>query len=634
MKILYFIAFLFATMEVSAKDEPKYPVSAIPEELRQNANVVIRHHEETFKILSRSKATHFCHVVYTILNAKGKSYAEEIVAYDKLRKITSFKATAYDASGMPTKKLKNSEIIDQSSFEGLYSDNRLKAADLIQGQYPYSVEFEYEVEYKFLYFIPDFDILPDEKVSSQHAAYTLSYPKTLRPRYYAINVDLKPSQSELDGEEFVRWEFNNMKAVKFEPLSPPESELLPQIIAAPSSFEFDGYAGNMDTWDGLGQWIKTLNVGRDILPDATKEKIRNLTASCKTTDEKVRVVYEFLQNKTRYVSIQLGIGGFQPFEAAVVDQVGYGDCKALSNYMVALLSSIGIKSNYTLIRAGDNAYPFNVGFPASRFNHVVVFVPNEKDTIWLECTSQTNPLGYMGNFTGNRNALAITDNGAKIVRTPVYGPDKNVQRRTAEVKLDMSGNASAKVKTTYSGLQYENGDLNFYITGKHDDQQKWVRQNTQIPAFDINNFMMKNIPLRIPSAEVTLDLTLNRLASVSGKRLFLVPNLMNRSSYIPDKVDARKNKVVIKTGYVDLDTINYTIPEEIYPEFLPEAVKIKSRFGEYEASFTVDQGKVIYVRRVRMINGEYPPDSYNELIDFYKSVSKADHQKIVFLNKT
>ena len=127
---------------------------------------------------------------------------------------------------------------------------------------------------------------------------------------------------------------------------------------------------------------------------------------------------------------------------------------------------------------------------------------------------------------------------------------------------------------------------------------------------------------------------LNRLATVSGKRMFLTPNLMNRSTYIPEKVEDRKTKVVRKLAYIDLDTISYTVPEEIYPEYLPEPVKIKSRFGEYEASYKLDQGKLVYIRRVKMNKGEFPADSYGELIDFYKSLNKADNAKIVFLTKT
>jgi len=129
-------------------------------------------------------------------------------------------------------------------------------------------------------------------------------------------------------------------------------------------------------------------------------------------------------------------------------------------------------------------------------------------------------------------------------------------------------------------------------------------------------------------------LNLKRLATVSGKRLMLTPNLMNRNSFIPEKAENRKTEIVRNYGYTDYDTIRYHIPEEIYPEFLPEPVKLKSRFGEYESSYKLDQGLVVYTRKMIVYKGRYPASAYQEFTDFYKSVSKADNAKLVFLNKT
>jgi hypothetical protein len=139
---------------------------------------------------------------------------------------------------------------------------------------------------------------------------------------------------------------------------------------------------------------------------------------------------------------------------------------------------------------------------------------------------------------------------------------------------------------------------------------------------------------KIPSAIVSLDLTLNRYATVSGKRIFVVPNLMNRLTGIPEKMAERKTDVVRSTNYLDLDTIKFTIPENLYPEFLPEPIKISSKFGEYEANFKFDAGKVIYTRRMKVWKCRFPKETYNELVDFYKNVNRADNTKLVFLNKT
>jgi hypothetical protein len=259
-------------------------------------------------------------------------------------------------------------------------------------------------------------------------------------------------------------------------------------------------------------------------------------------------------------------------------------------------------------------------------------VPNGKDTLWLECTSQTKPFGYMGTFTGDRKALLITDTGGKIVSTSRYPAHINIRSRSGDVYVDISGNATAKITSNYSGIKYD--VVSSVLSDQYDNQKKWVLDHTEIPSFDLVNFSFTNNKAKIPSAALNIELRLNRLASVSGKRLFISPNLMSKSSYTPEKQTERKTDIVVKWGSTNLDTIRYHIPENIYPEFLPEPVKITSRFGEYEASFKVEQGNVVYQRTLRVNDGRFPPDSYKEFSDFYRSINKADNVKIVFLNKT
>jgi hypothetical protein len=240
----------------------------------------------------------------------------------------------------------------------------------------------------------------------------------------------------------------------------------------------------------------------------------------------------------------------------------------------------------------------------------------------------------MGNFTGDRWALMVTEEGGKLVKTPSIKTEQNSQYQKAVVQLDKSGNAKAKVTTYYSGLQYENNGLDFKINSQYNDQKKWLQENISIPSFEIGSFSMINKKEKIPTAIVNVELTLNRYASVSGKRVFLTPNLLNRSTYAPPKNENRKNKVVRKSSFADVDSITFQIPEEIYPEFIPQPVKISTQYGEYEATFKFDQGKLLYVRKLKMVPGEFPSNTYNELVDFYKGINKADNIKLVFLNKT
>lgn len=628
-------AFLFfvATNFCQAKDEPKYPVSQIPEELKKGMYAVVRESHERFEILSVKQSRYYLHKVITIFKGEAKRYAQEYIGYDKMEKINFINAKVYNAQGDLIKKLKSNEIADRSAFDGfsLFSDNRLKEFDLAQVQYPYTVDIEYEVEKNYLYSIPSFELYFDDEVSLQLTTFEISYPQDLKPKYKLFQL-AEPKKEANGGNEKLSWRYENVMPEKFEPYMP--AQVIPSVIFSPSQFEYAGYAGNMTTWQELGKWQILLNEGRGLLPEQTKSKVRELTKNLPTADAKAKALYEYLQNKTRYVSIQRGIGGFQPFDATTVDKTGYGDCKALSNYMVALLNEAGLKGYYTQIYAGDNNRPIPKDFTIDYFNHIIVAMPNGKDTLWMECTSQTTPFGYLGKFTGNRYALMVTETGGALVRTPRYDQNKNQQVTYANVTLDAQGNAKATVKAKYTGLQFENGNLDYYTSLSTEEQRKWLEKNVHIPSFEIAAFSIQSKKEKIPSAEVSIELNLNRFSSVSGKRLFLTPNLMNRSTYVPEKLEKRKYTVNRTMPYIDLDSITYSIPDVLYPEFTPQPTKVTSRFGEYESSVKFDQGKLIYVRRLKMNSGEFPAESYNELIDFYKTINKADNLKLVFLNKT
>lgn len=633
MRASTLLFFVFVATFCQAKDEPKYPVSQISEDLKKGMYAVVRESHERFEILSVRQSRHYIHKVITIFNGEAKRYAQEYVEYDKMEKINFINARVYDASGSLIRKLKNSEISDHSAFDGfsLFSDNRLKEFDLTQVQYPYTVDIEYEVEKNYLYSIPSFELYFDDEVSLQLSTFEINYPKELKPKYKLFQL-AEPKTETIGVNEKLSWRYENVLPEKFEPYMP--ARVVPSVIFSPNQFEYAGYAGSMTNWQELGKWQIMLNEGRGELPQETKAKVGELTRNLSTAEAKAKVLYEYLQNKTRYVSIQRGIGGFQPFDAETVDKTGYGDCKALSNYMVALLKEAGLKGYYTQIYAGDNNRPVPSDFTIDYFNHIIVAMPNGKDTLWMECTSQTAPFGYLGKSTGNRYALMVTETGGALVRTPRYDQNKNQQVTYANVTLDAQGNAKATVKAKYTGLQFENGNLDYYTSLSTEEQRKWLEKNVHIPSFEISAFNIQSKKEKIPSAEVSIDLNLSRYSSVSGKRLFLTPNLMNRSTFVPEKLEKRKYLVHRTLPYIDIDSITYSVPEVLYPEFTPPPAKVSSRFGEYESTVRYDQGRLTYVRRLKMNSGEFPAESYDELIDFYKAINKADNLKVVFLNKT
>src|SRR6478735_146506 len=201
MRLLFSIILLsfFATCFGS---DLKYPVNEIPEEVKKGMYAIIREKEVTFEINSINSSKSYFRIAITILNENANEQARKVVGYDKLRTVKLFKCTSYDAEGNVIKRLKANEIRDISAYDGfsLYSDYRMKIADLSQNTYPYTVEFEYEVESKLLYSIPDFYLYNDDEIFTQKSIYKIIYPGGLKPRYKLFKIP-GPQVQVLDKKE-------------------------------------------------------------------------------------------------------------------------------------------------------------------------------------------------------------------------------------------------------------------------------------------------------------------------------------------------------------------------------------------------------------------------------------------------
>jgi hypothetical protein len=386
------------------------------------------------------------------------------------------------------------------------------------------------------------------------------------------------------------------------------------LYLAPDSFEIGGIAGNCISWKKLGNWINMLNRERDSIPPATKEKIREMIADKNDLYDKVCTLYKYLQDKTRYANITIGLGGWQPFNAETVDRLSYGDCKALSNYMMTLLKTAGIRSYYTLVGAGSDAPELIQDFPSQQFNHAMLCIPAEPDTIWLECTSQNLPCGYIGTFTDDRDVLVITEHGGEIWHTRTYTGSENVQSRKALVTLSNDGSGKAEIYTSWSGALYDK--MVWVKYADQEDKKKKLYETIQIPEFTLVNFQYDEQKKFIPVISEELSLNFNNYSTIMGERMILPLNLMNKNRDI-------------RRSFCESDSITYLIPTGYHIETLPEPVIISSRFGSYEAHATTLNNEILYIRNFILNKGMFPPDRYSELIDFITAIVLADEMKLV-----
>lgn len=611
----------------------KYPVSAIPANLLKGANVVKRMEEETFEVISTRETIHHIKYALTILNEAGEKYATFVQFYDKLSRIKSVEGTLYDALGIQIKKAKNKDFEDESATrENLFDDYRIKAHSFYYKAYPYTVEYETEIRSDQSYSFTKWTPQPYQHLSVESSIFSFICPENYSLRYKALNYKGDPLVTSEKGKKTFTWKVSGLPEIVKPMNAPAWSELTTKVLFAPSSFEIEGYKGNASSWADLGKFQLSLHDGRDKLPDATIQKVKQLTEGLKDERAKITALYQYMQQSTRYISIQLGIGSLQPFDASFVAQKGYGDCKALSNYMYSLLKAVGIKSYCALVNSGDELDDKSImeDFPSHQFDHMIVCVPLAKDTMWLECTNQSMPAGYMGDFTCNRKALLVTEEGGKLVSTPTYKLKENVQLRNIKGTVNDDGSLVFNANTSYKALQQDG--LFFMLKALSKDRLKEIlNKELDLSSYDINGFKYKEEPSDMPELNEQLDITVSNFATVSGKRLFLVPNIFNRSDRKLDIDTARKVDFVFDFEYRDEDNEEIEIPQGYQIEKGMQDITIKNKFGSYSASAKLVGNKIIYHRVREQYSGRFPAKDGAELSEYYAAIYKADRTKLVLV---
>ncbi len=626
---------LLCVVSVAAVQAQQYAASLISADLKTDADAVIRSSEYNIEIKSPSHAIIRERRVVTILNSHADDLAEYNTFYSKMNEINSVEGILYNADGEEIQHFKKKEMTDRPVWDGqtLATDYRYKTGSFTSHQYPYTVAFEEEDELSGIINLADWVPQTERNSAVEYSHYSITAPKGYTVRYKMLNSEVKPVISEVKDKISYSWELRNIKPVPEEAFSIPWTALQPHMLVAPSEFEASGYKGNMSTWNDFAKFFADLSRGRDILPEDIKAKVHLLTDGQADPHKKIAVLYDFLQKNTHYISIQLGIGGYQPFDASYVSRNKYGDCKALSNYMKSLLKEVGIPANVVIIRGGKNATDFQPDFPDNQFNHAICCVPLANDTVWLECTDQYLPAGYLSSFTANRYGLMVTENGGQLVHTPDYALPENKQVRSISAVMDADGNLKIRSDGIYRAERQDNLEARLHHLSRS-EQETRLKQQFDLPTYDINAFdYQPGEDHGLPIMREMLDISVNSYSQVSGKRIFINPDLLTRSDILFPAGETRQRGLEFRDTYSTVDSVVISIPEGFTEESRPKDQVLKTAYGEYRSVIVISPGKITYYRMFQQFRGVFPVDAFSDASKFYNTVYKCDRERIVLVKK-
>jgi transglutaminase-like putative cysteine protease len=617
--------------QAAAETLPSYP---------PDTDAVVLLDDTTDTLNSPGEVTEHYRRVVRILRPAGRDYAHLSSGFRKDEKLNSIHAWSIDPAGHEY-ELKDKDFAESSSFdESLYSDIRLRVATAPAADPGTIVAFEVDKQRHL--FLDELQWFIQERIPVRKVLYTLQLPAGYE--YKELWANTEPVKANAVGGNRWQWIKTDVAGIEKEDYRPPVDALAARMQVN----YFGGVSkNNVDGWDAIGKWYNGLTSDRRTATPEIKDKVAQLTAGKSDFDGKVRAIADFMQSEVRYVSIDIGIGGYQPHPAGDVFHFRYGDCKDKATLMSTMLHEAGIASDYVIIHTERGVAKRDV--PSSLFNHAVLAIEipagtdaskyrsvftskSSQKMLLFDPTDSVTPVGEIGPHIQDRYALLVTPAGGEVVHTPVLDPDANHLVRRGTFKLSEAGSIVGSVSETRTGDSASEW-RDVFLSSNENERTKRVESSVarSLTTAKIQNIKLDALDKRNAELVTKYDVSSDRYAQITGQLMLVRPRVIGRVT-IPLEKKERKYPIELHATSRDDDEYAIEIPSGYIVDDMPEPTKVESSFGLYESHIEKDGSKIIYKRTYVNRALEIPKDKIAEFRDFQNRIA-LDENAVVVLKK-
>lgn len=621
--------FIFLFLWFSAFSQENYQVSLIKEDFKEGATSVINEERIDVQIIAVDKYINKTRKVVTVFSDNGLGHLDFIEVYDKSTKIKQMQVTQLDAQGKLIKVFKQKDFKDYSLSQGMsITDSRVLAFEFRPVQYPVVFIYESEIESRNTAFLPRWQPIQYYSQSILSSTFTIENTSGINSTPVLYNPNFTKVDKTVQGSKVI-YTVRDFKAVTNESYTPNAKSLLPTVITTLDKVSLEGIKGDFTNWEQLGSWYYSNFVkGTETLNAEVVNKAKELTSGVTDDIAKAKILCEYMQSHTRYISVQLGVGGWKPMLASDANRLNYGDCKGLSNYYRALLKAVGVESYLVVVHGSYTPVDIREESVCLQGNHMIIAIPLQQGGYqWVECTNNQEPFGFIGGFTDNRKVLVVKEHGSELVSTKTYSAEESTQVSKNVYLLKPNGDIEATIDIISKGTQFDNRSHLFYANST--DKEKYYKR--MFSTFNINQFNTLNIA--IDNKEISLEEKISfiapKYATKLGNRLVFSLNAWNASNITLTSSKNRKQPLYISSSWKDIDTIEVVVPDGYSVDNLPDNINLVTKYGEYKVTYESKDQKIYYTRHHTVNGGLYTIEDYTSFKQYREDIIKYDQAKIV-----
>jgi hypothetical protein len=466
----------------------------------------------------------------------------------------------------------------------------------------------------------------------RRSRFIVDVPAPLAVRLHERNLNFPRKTQDIDGRRVYTWLASDVARLKAEPYAADSNNV--QMEVALSSPE---------TWQDVGRWYAKNASGRESLGSIAKLKLQQVLAAAapRTRDDTIRAVHRWVAQDIRYVSIALGMGGYQPRYPDTVVVSGFGDCKDKATLFVAAMNSLGIPTYPVLLNSTGVAYRELATI--QQLDHAIAAVKTAAGYQFTDLTSELTPYGELPYDEQGELALVVHPDGTTEEKElPLSRPADNVTTMRVSGVLANDGTFNGKYEEEASGSQQYG--LRSAFENPLDSAEKANAANSIASKFfdgaegdSLVGFEGKDLRAKV---HVSLAIKHGKAASSAGEsEIFTNPlgSMSSVMSAVRELENAKERRFPIDAARIlgnrtTIAEFRIKLPAG-WKAQLPAAVKAVSPFGTYESTYAQVGDELQITRKTIGATGVYAPERIKDVAAWFREVAKDDAKLIVINTK-
>jgi Domain of Unknown Function with PDB structure (DUF3857)/Transglutaminase-like superfamily len=629
---------------------PVFPMLAGAQKVETYDNLKSKYADENAVFVSRKenavvKIENNVPVIYSdvsedllLLTDKTSGYMERQVYRSDFSEIHNLKAFTLVPDGKKYKTLKVTDFTSSNEIsDGAFYDDsrslRFVYPGLVNGShsiYSYTEKINDPHLYGRFFFQ---SFSPAEDVE-----YSITFPANVKIRYTLFNAkdsSIKFSSKVSGKNTTYTWSLHNAEKIKGEEEAPNIAYYVPHLVVLVDEYTVNGETKKVmadipSLYDWFYGFVKDVN--KEVDPQV-KKVVDSITVGVSDSLEKVKKIFNWVQNDITYIAYEDSLGGVIPREASLVCSRRFGDCKDMASTLTEMIKAAGLPAYQTWIGTRDIPYSFtDVPSPIAT-NHMICAYIQDGKTYFLDATGKEAPFGFFTAMIQGKEALIGMGKDKFIVaKVPEMDMAKNVLTDTTHINI-------SNTHIQGSGVVDASGYEKIIIGRTIQNMEKQERYNFLIGLlqkgnnkFNVDSLAYENLNDRYKQLGIRYNFSLDDYAQKNGNELYV--NMDLDKDYMNDLIEQDRHapkEIEYKSIKNNVSILN--IPKGYKVSYLPENSSFKDDDFGFDIRYTVKDNTIVNEKSVYINTLMVNPTNFTEWNKMIKQLTKAYNETVTLVKQ-